>query len=375
MTQLQIQLMIFWGCTAATVLPLVIVLITSRKHKTIKPTSTPGEPPAATEPLSPEAPHAPEPTVRFGDVVRQYESQRRKNDAWSDRIDRELREVSTRKYESMLPSALLVGATREECENLQVVLSCPVGSTPSAIEVAICAAGSHAVAVVQRRLRGLDPYAPYSEVVHDVAKKCGAKDLRSNLSASALEQAAVAAAFARALKSATPEQQKKILDEIAAAQRKSGKGVATVAGALVLGQLSGFALYLAATTILGGITGALGIVLPFAVYTSLTTLLSVAIGPVGWFALVAWTVNIVGGVRYKTTVPSVFLVASIRGRLVGERDQRIAQLRSERDGDLKRANAQLEPLSEFVGSRRATIREDERVRVSDVPVWPRAESA
>ena len=40
-----------------------------------------------------------------------------------------------------------------------------------------------------------------------------------------------------------------------------------------------------ASTVLGGLTSALGITLPFAVYMGMSQMIALAIGPVGWLAL------------------------------------------------------------------------------------------
>ena len=52
--------------------------------------------------------------------------------------------------------------------------------------------------------------------------------------------------------------------------------------ALTAANLSGFGIYLAASTIVGGITSVLGITLPFVFYTSMSSAISIITGPVGW---------------------------------------------------------------------------------------------
>ena len=57
---------------------------------------------------------------------------------------------------------------------------------------------------------------------------------------------------------------------------------------------SGFGVYLMASTVLGGLTSALGITLPFAAYMGMSQMIALAIGPVGWLTLfggLAFTLN------------------------------------------------------------------------------------
>lgn len=51
---------------------------------------------------------------------------------------------------------------------------------------------------------------------------------------------------------------------------------------LTIANLSGFGLYLMASTVVGGLTSILGITLPFVFYTSMSSALSVITGPIGW---------------------------------------------------------------------------------------------
>jgi hypothetical protein len=51
---------------------------------------------------------------------------------------------------------------------------------------------------------------------------------------------------------------------------------------LTVANLSGFGLYIMASTIVGGLTSILGITLPFVFYTSMSSVLSVITGPIGW---------------------------------------------------------------------------------------------
>jgi uncharacterized protein YaaW (UPF0174 family) len=63
---------------------------------------------------------------------------------------------------------------------------------------------------------------------------------------------------------------------------------------MVAARMSGFGVYLMASTVLGGLTSALGLTLPFAVYMGMSQAIALVLGPVGWAALaggVVWTLN------------------------------------------------------------------------------------
>ena len=65
---------------------------------------------------------------------------------------------------------------------------------------------------------------------------------------------------------------------------KTGRlaGATSIFGALTAAQLSGFSIYLLATTSLATITSVIGVTLPFAAYTMMSTAIAVIIGPAGW---------------------------------------------------------------------------------------------
>ena len=65
-------------------------------------------------------------------------------------------------------------------------------------------------------------------------------------------------------------------------------------GALTAAQLSGFGVYLAATTALSAVSGALGFTLPFAAYTGLSQVVALTIGPVGWVVMGASALYLLG---------------------------------------------------------------------------------
>ncbi len=100
------------------------------------------------------------------------------------------------------------------------------------------------------------------------------------------------------LEQLSPEQRQKLVMEM---QRDSddprleslllGGGVMTVA------KMSGFGVYVLASTVLGGLTNALGITLPFAIYMGMSQTIALILGPVGWAALA-------GGILFTLNQPN-----------------------------------------------------------------------
>ncbi len=81
---------------------------------------------------------------------------------------------------------------------------------------------------------------------------------------------------------------------------------------LTAAQLSGFGVYLLASTTLGAITGAIGITLPFAVYTAMSSAIAVIIGPVGWIGAGLFAVWQLTGANYKKLIPAILFVCALR---------------------------------------------------------------
>lgn len=84
------------------------------------------------------------------------------------------------------------------------------------------------------------------------------------------------------------------------------------AGALAAANLAGFGLYVAATTGLAGIAGALGIVLPFGVYAGVSGAIGMVVGPAGWVALGAAALYQYGKPSQKRMLATVLAVAAAR---------------------------------------------------------------
>lgn len=85
------------------------------------------------------------------------------------------------------------------------------------------------------------------------------------------------------------EERRKFQEELKTFATKNGidanqiKSLTTI-GTLASANFAGFGLYVMASTVVGGITSAIGLTLPFAVYTGMSSVLSVITGPIGWIA-------------------------------------------------------------------------------------------
>lgn len=113
-----------------------------------------------------------------------------------------------------------------------------------------------------------------------------------------IEDAVVVKQFQNMLEQLTPEQRKKILMDLRQESNDPHlEGFLLGGGAMLAAKMSGFGVYLLASTVLGGLTSALGITLPFAVYMGVSQTIALILGPVGWAALA-------GGVLFSLNQPN-----------------------------------------------------------------------
>ena len=87
-------------------------------------------------------------------------------------------------------------------------------------------------------------------------------------------------------------------------------GPLSTIAALGAAQLSGFGVYMAATTALGFVTNAIGVTLPFAVYTGLTSTIAFVIGPLGWLGAGIWGVWKITSPKWKRIIPGLIYIIS-----------------------------------------------------------------
>lgn len=142
----------------------------------------------------------------------------------------------------------------------------------------------------------------WKQVVTDVADHVGI-DWRSLLAGrrwqelltQEIEAAVVAKLFHDMFDQLSPDQRQKVVVEM---QRDSDdprfEALLLGCGAMAAAKMSGFGVYLMASTVLGGLTNVMGLTLPFAVYMGMSQAIALVLGPVGWAALaggIVWTLN------------------------------------------------------------------------------------
>lgn len=193
---------------------------------------------------------------------------------------------------------IISSATEEQRQNLAEVTNSGFGSSPEVL----C---NHI-----RYLRGgsigqLFCAASWKQIVTDVADQIGINwseilNSRSwhDLSTQEIEDAVVVRQFQNMLEQLTPEQRQQVLMDL---RRESDdphfEGFLLGGGAMLAAKMSGFGVYLLASTVLGSLTGVLGITLPFTVYMGVSQSLAFILGSVGWLALA-------GGILFSLNQPN-----------------------------------------------------------------------
>lgn len=89
---------------------------------------------------------------------------------------------------------------------------------------------------------------------------------------------------------------------------KAGSVFATLGAA----QLSGFGVYLLATTTLSTLSGIIGVTLPFAAYTTLTSSIAFLTGPLGWLGAGVYALWKITDVDYKKIIPVIIYIGWLR---------------------------------------------------------------
>ena len=113
-----------------------------------------------------------------------------------------------------------------------------------------------------------------------------------------IETAVVYRIFQDIFNQLSPERQEQVVMEMK--RNNDDPNVADLlatGGAITAAKVSGFGVYLTASTVLGSLTSALGITLPFAAYMGMSQAIAIVIGPVGWLALL-------GGLTFKLNQPN-----------------------------------------------------------------------
>lgn len=162
-------------------------------------------------------------------------------------------------------------------------------------------------------LEFFDDHPSYNDILYKIKIKL--KLDKKIVEINQIEKAIAIKFLEQALSKMTEEQKIKFEKEIIEIANKEGGlkfKVGTVFTALTAAQVSGFGVYLLASSSLSFLTGAIGLTLPFAAYTTLSSAISVIIGPVGWIGaglLALWKFN---DTNYNKIIPTVIYISWLR---------------------------------------------------------------
>ncbi|MEL6385119.1 MAG: hypothetical protein AAFQ89_22175 [Cyanobacteria bacterium J06626_18] len=135
-----------------------------------------------------------------------------------------------------------------------------------------------------------------------------------------IENTVVAKAFQNISDRLTPEQREEV---ILSSERSSNdpnlQGLLIAGGAMTAAKASDFGVYLMASTALGSLTNVLGITLQFAIYMGISQAIAIAIGPIGWLALLGGLAATLNQPNWQRLTLAVIYVAIIRHDLVEKR--------------------------------------------------------
>ena len=116
-----------------------------------------------------------------------------------------------------------------------------------------------------------------------------------------------------------PEEKEKMEDELRRAAQEFDKGralaeSASIFTALTTANLSGFGVYLLASTSLSALTSTLGITLPFVVYTTMSSAIATILSPVGLIGAGLFAIWKLTGPNYKRLLPAIVYVSMLRSK-------------------------------------------------------------
>jgi uncharacterized protein YaaW (UPF0174 family) len=191
--------------------------------------------------------------------------------------------------------SLLKAASHEERENLAALTGSAFGSAPETLcnHLKFLRAGS---------IGQLFWQASWKQLVTDVADHVDIdwpatlnKRRWKDLPTAEIEAAIVVRVFQNIFETLSPQQRQELLMSMKRdIDDPDLTALITSGGAMTAAKLSGFGVYLLASTTLGSLTGALGITLPFAVYMGMSQTIALILGPIGWAALgggLLWALN------------------------------------------------------------------------------------
>ncbi|MGR3274735.1 hypothetical protein ACSYAD_06435 [Acaryochloris marina NIES-2412] len=221
---------------------------------------------------------------------------------------------------------IVSSATEEQRQNLAELIDAGFGNSPALL----C---DHIKYLRGGSIGQIFCNTSWKQVVTDVADHIGINwpevlDSRSwyELSTQEIENAVVMKQFQSIFEQLSQEQQQQILMDL---QRESDdphiEGFVLGGSTMLAAKMSGFGIYLLASTVLGSFTSALGITLPFAVYIGVSQTLSVILGPVGWAALAGGVLFSLNQPNWNRLILSVLFISTLRNSTDPQVSQRITK--------------------------------------------------
>ncbi|BAY96492.1 hypothetical protein NIES37_04250 [Tolypothrix tenuis PCC 7101] len=213
---------------------------------------------------------------------------------------------------------LLNRASFEERKALADILKASKPTADSIVD-RLCEKSQDAVSYVFNEI--FDDQPSYQKIVRRAAKKLKIKCEKYE-PASEMEVKIAQKVMATMLEKMTPEQKREMEQQLRETASQFDKGTELLGStsiflALTGAKLSGFGIYLLASTTLGTLTGVIGVTLPFVVYTTMSSAIAVIIGPVGWIGAGLFTIWQLTEPSYKRVIPAILFICALRARLNG----------------------------------------------------------
>jgi uncharacterized protein YaaW (UPF0174 family) len=205
---------------------------------------------------------------------------------------------------------ILEQATREERDSLAAILGCK--PTPDGI---ISALQEQSVDFLSRFM-GHRPQ--YPEILKSVAASHGLKTLGNP---EQLEKRILTKLWGDLWNRLSPQQREELNRKLSQELKEKGKGItgpALTGAGLLVANAGGFATYMMASTVVGALTGILGVALPFAFYTGMSSVIAFALGPAGWVGLGLFTLWKLGKPDLSKVTAAICVIGAIRARATVE---------------------------------------------------------
>ncbi|BAY12332.1 YaaW family protein [Calothrix sp. NIES-2098] len=213
---------------------------------------------------------------------------------------------------------LLNRASFEERKALADILK---ASQPTANSIVdrLCEKSQDTVSYVFNEI--FDDHPSYQKIVRRAAKKLKIKCEKYE-PASEMEVKIAQKVMVTMLEKMTPEQKREMEQQLRKTASQFDKGTELLGStsiflALTSAKLSGFSIYLLASTTLGTLTGVIGVTLPFVVYTTMSSAIAIIIGPVGWIGAGLFSIWQLTEPSYKRVIPAILFICALRARLDG----------------------------------------------------------